>query len=99
MFYDSKMFKNVTLRFAFCTVLPGYATRTPVLPLPRVASYHELDGPLPRQSGSSWKAAPVCFRMGGANAAFHDGIGHSRGRPQWRRAASPGALAGAVLRS
>jgi hypothetical protein len=54
MFYDSKMFKNVTLRFAFCAVSPGHATWTTVLPLPRLGGYHELDGPLPRQSGSSW---------------------------------------------
>jgi hypothetical protein len=60
MFYDSKMFKYVSLSFAFSAVLTGRATPAPVcsrphaaqrrsrgvraLPLPGLRGYHELDG-------------------------------------------------------
>jgi hypothetical protein len=59
MFYDSKMFKYVSLSFTFFAVLTGRATPAPVrprlraaqrrrgvraLPLPALRGYHELDG-------------------------------------------------------
>jgi hypothetical protein len=62
MFYDSKMFKYVSLSFAFSAVLTGRATPAPVgprpqagqrrrrvcaLPLPGLRGYHELDGCTP----------------------------------------------------